>query len=392
MNALVFALRSLVRQPARSGLGVLGVTAVGALLFDMLLLSNGLVVSMRDLLDRAGWDLRLTSGDELPGRAARIADARRTLDAIRALPSVGSALAMRFADARVERAGRRPVEASFRAGSAATAWTVLRGRDVAAPAEIVVNDALASALGIAPGGRVTVRVSCTAGTEALPPADLLVAGVAEFPFEATGEHVLGGTLDTLASACGGNIGDDADLILVASAGDPRAAAAAIEAAHPGLRAATNEDLLARLQRTNFSYFAQISAVLATVTVAFAALLIAVLLTVSVNQRLGQIAALRALGFSRTRVVADVLAESALIVGAGGLLSLPLGLAMAAWLDQILRRLPGIPVALHFFVFQERALAVHAALLAATALMAALYPMRVVSALPIAGTLRDEVIG
>ena len=48
MNAVGFAWRSLVRQPARAALGVLGVAAVGALLFDMLMLSNGLVLSMRN--------------------------------------------------------------------------------------------------------------------------------------------------------------------------------------------------------------------------------------------------------------------------------------------------------------------------------------------------------
>ena len=111
-----------------------------------------------------------------------------------------------------------------------------------------------------------------------------------------------------------------------------------------------------------------------------------------NQRLGEIAALRALGFSRLRVVKDVLAESALIVGIGGLLSLPLGLLLASGLDRILKGMPGIPVALHFFVFEMQALAVHVALLAATAVIAALYPMRIVSTLPIAATLRDEVIG
>jgi len=37
------------------------------------------------------------------------------------------------------------------------------------------------------------------------------------------------------------------------------------------------------------------------------------------------------------------------------------------------------------------LGVHAALLAATAIVAALYPMRIVARLPIAATLRDEVI-
>jgi ABC-type lipoprotein release transport system permease subunit len=133
-------------------------------------------------------------------------------------------------------------------------------------------------------------------------------------------------------------------------------------------------------------------VLTTVTVSFAVLLITVLLTVSVNQRLGEIAALRALGFSRRRVVADVLSESALIVGSGGVLSLPLGLLLSTGLDRILKDMPGIPVNLHFFVFDRRALAVHVGLLVATAFLAALYPMRIVSSLPIAATLRDEVIG
>ena len=57
MTALPCAWRSLVRQPARAALGILGVAAVGALLFDMLMLSDGLIVSMRDLLDRTGFDM-----------------------------------------------------------------------------------------------------------------------------------------------------------------------------------------------------------------------------------------------------------------------------------------------------------------------------------------------
>jgi hypothetical protein len=85
MNALAFAWRSLVRQPARAALGVLGVAAVGALLFDMLLLSQGLVVSMRDLLDRYGWDLRVTGGD-LPRQGPRIQDGVAASEAVARLP------------------------------------------------------------------------------------------------------------------------------------------------------------------------------------------------------------------------------------------------------------------------------------------------------------------
>src|SRR5262245_5910283 len=87
MNALGFAWRSLVRQPARAALGVLGVAAVGALLFDMLLLSRGLIVSMQDLLDRGGWDIRVSASD-LPGSGLRLPHAIETADSIAKLPSV----------------------------------------------------------------------------------------------------------------------------------------------------------------------------------------------------------------------------------------------------------------------------------------------------------------
>jgi putative ABC transport system permease protein len=160
---------------------------------------------------------------------------------------------------------------------------------------------------------------------------------------------------------------------------------------PDITVATNAQIVGRLEESGFSYFRQISAVLATVTTVFGLLLITVLLTVSVNQRLGTIAALRAIGLSRARVVGDVIAESALMVGVGGILSLPLGLVLAQWLDRILKRMPGLPEELHFFVFEPRALGVHAAVLIATAVLAALYPVRLVARLPIAATLRNETV-
>lgn len=398
MNALGFAWRSLVRQPARSALGVLGVAAVGALLFDMLLLSRGLIVSMQELLDRGGWDVRVSAG-ELPGQGPRITGALASAEAIAALPSVRAALVVRSATARIDGREGMATHAVFQGVATRGAdpslrapWTILRGRDAATAGEVVVDEGLAAEGGLAPGATITLRASCVAEREALPPTRLAVVGVAEFPFEASTDNTVGGTLEALQAACGGNTGDDADLILVRSRGDAGGTAAAVGALRPDLRAATNSEVVGRVQETGFTYFRQISAVLTTVTVSFAVLLITVLLTVSVNQRIGEIAALRALGFTRRRVVQDVLCESALIVGIGGLLSLPLGAALAAVLDRILKGMPGIPAALHFFVFERRALLVHLALLVATAVVAALYPMRVVARLPIAATLRDEVAG
>ncbi len=82
----------------------------------------------------------------------------------------------------------------------------------------------------------------------------------------------------------------------------------------------------------------------------------------------------------------------MLVGAGGVLALPLGMALSVWLDRILKAMPGIPATMHFFVFEPRALLLHAALLVVTALLASAYPMWLVARLPIATTLRNEVVG
>ena len=140
----------------------------------------------------------------------------------------------------------------------------------------------------------------------------------------------------------------------------------------------------------FSYFRQISSVLSTMTLAFAFLLIATLLTMSVNQRLGEVAALRALGFPRRRIAANLLWESALLVGVGGTAALPVGGLLALVLDRILRRMPGVPARLHFFVFEPQTVALHAALLCITGLLAAVYPVWIATRLPIAATLRREI--
>jgi putative ABC transport system permease protein len=412
MNAMGFAWRSLVRQPARASLGVLGVAAVGALLFDMLLLSNGLVISMRGLLERTGFDLRVTATDALPGQGPLIQNAVTAAQTISKLPSVRSAIALRFANAVVlvpsaaEGRGTSPAQGlpdsprglytSFQgvAGPATHPWTIVRGADIDTGAAVVINENTAVRLHLEPGARIRLRAMCTAEEQALPPASFTVAGIAQFPFDTPNGATLATSLDRLIEACGGNDPGTADVIMVASqdGSGTDAAVADVAKQFPELRVLSNTEAVNRFERGGFTYFRQISTVLTTVTLAFAVLLITVLLTVSINQRLGEIAALRALGFTRWRVVADVFCESVLIVGGGGLLSLPLGAALAAGLDSILKRIPGIPADVHFFVYQPSALQVHLLLLAATAVIAALYPIRVVATLPIAATLRDEVIG
>lgn len=398
MRAVAFAARSLLRQPGRTALGVIGIAAVGALLFDMLLLSRGLVVSFRDLLDSIGFDVRVTATDSpLPG--GRLEGAGAVAAELAALPGVAEAVAMRTGNGEVVLDAPRRVVPFSLSGidpGRRRPWTIVHGAgldasDDPAKRSIVVNQTLLDAVGLPLGSEVRVRTGCEAGRAAPVPRPFTIVGVAQFPFEDEGQGTAVMTRAALLASCGDDK-DLADMILVASSGGSAAALSAIRQARPDLYAFTNEQIVARMQAQSFTYFRQISTVLSTITLTFGFLLITVLLTVSVNQRLAEIAALRALGFSRARAAADVLAQGAMLVGAGGLLALPLGLALSMWLDRILKAMPGIPAAMHFFVFEPRALALHAALLTATALLASSYPMWLVARLPIAATLRNEVVG
>jgi hypothetical protein len=410
-RAVAFAWRNLRRQPGRAAVGVLGIAAVGALLFDMLLLSRGLVVSFRDLLNSIGYDVRVLTSDTGPIGGPRLRNVTVLARELSTLPEIAEVVPVRVMDAEAvvpPAEAPKPERPSADGASVAFTltvmdprsrrpWTVFEGNDSDASA-LLVNRRLANTVAALPGRSIRVRLTCGAGRTPLPPKPFAVGAIADFPFDNATQLTAIASRELVRKGCGdaasGGEADDADLLLIASREGfgADAAVAAIRRAHPDLRPATNEEIVARMQRQGFTYFRQISAVLSTITMAFGFLLITVLLTVSVNQRLGEIAALRALGFSRARVALDVCCQSALLVGIGGLLALPLGALLSLWLDRILKAMPGIPTALHFFVFERRALVVHVALLAATATLAAAYPVRLVTTLPIAATLRDEVVG
>lgn len=419
-RALRFAWLSLVRQPARSLLGILGIAAIGALLFDMLLLSRGLVLSFGNLLEQSGFDVRIFASDAPPLMGPQLAGASALRKEIASMPGIEAAFQLRARDAeivadaesqqaRIGRSaggasqGHREPERSQRVHfigadpRVRSMWTILEGKDLpdtaGSAAVVIVNRQLARRFNLAVGSTLSLRGRCREAFDAIPPVAFTVIGIAEFPFDSVTASTVATALADAEKLCAEENDDRAEMVLVRSTPEVGAlqAAAAIRAAHPELYVVTNEELVERFSRVEFSYFRQMSTVLATVTLFFGFLLIAVLLTVSVNQRHAEIAALRALGLSRSRVTAGVLWESILLVGIGGTLALPLGFGLSVWLDAILRTLPDLPARLHFFVLEPRALVLYVALLAVASVAAAIYPMRLVAHLPIAATLRREVI-
>jgi putative ABC transport system permease protein len=399
MTARSLAWRTMTAEPARAGLAIAGVAVIGALLFDMLLLSSGLLVSFRDLLDSAGYDVRVSAADSGLFRVP-MPHATELAESIAGLPEVREVAVLRRVRASLVVNGRNRDEVTVlnvSAGGEGQTWRLVSGRNPGDGADgeappIVVNRQLAEKAGLTPGSTVFLRFALE-GPSALPAVAFRVSGVAVFPFESSSDLIAATTPAGFDREGAAPSEDDADLMIVASRPEfgPTAAAAAIQELRGDIRAFSNEQLVARVGETGFAYFRQISVVLSSITLAFAFLLVATLLTVSVNQKLGQVAALRALGLPRRRIAAMLLWESALLVGVGGVGSVPLGWALAAILDRILRDMPGIPEHVHFFVFEPRTALLHLALLAATGAAAAAYPVWIATRLPIAATLRLETV-
>ncbi len=173
---------------------------------------------MRDLLDRTGYDVRVTATEQLPRSGPPIAQAQQVTATVAALPEVRAALAVRFVDAQIDRSGggtALPVSLQGISGK-----VHCRGWSPAAPtwhaatrSSPIRPSPTRSASTSARSSRCARRAEW--GWRAMPPLRLRLVGIAEFPFELTSENSVGTTLDTVSTACGSS-DDDADLILVTS--------------------------------------------------------------------------------------------------------------------------------------------------------------------------------
>jgi len=114
-------------------------------------------------------------------------------------------------------------------------------------------------------------------------------------------------------------------------------------------------------------------------------------TVSVQERVGEMAVMRALGISRPHIAQQVMLEGLAISVVGAVLGLALGLLTAEYLNGILRTFPGLPAAIDFFVFEPRAAWQSFGLLIVTAVLAGAFPAWRAASLPIATTLRTEAV-
>ena len=390
-----WGLRNLLRHPLRTALSLAGIAVAAAMLLDMVMLSGGLERSFADLLLVRGYQIRITPRGTLPFDAeATIPAAGRLRDSLRADPRVEAAGAILGASVYTRRGDSLlPLFAYGVEPEAQGIYQVESGRDIR-PGEadgLLLSEPAAAALGATLGdtirvsGRLDPQMSASAGDRSL-----VVRGTVRWLYDYRGQRSIGLALGTLQRITGRDAGDRVSLLMAKTkAGvDPAAASRALRQEFPGLAVNSVGDLVAAF-RIRMLYFRQLSYILGTVSLLVTVLLVTTLLTITVNERLGEIVTLRAIGVSRARVVQQVMAEGALLTLIGTLLGVALGLATARYLDAILTSFPGLPAAFSFFVARSDAIALAGGVLLVTGTLAGLYPAWRAAGAPIAATLRAE---
>jgi putative ABC transport system permease protein len=159
---------------------------------------------------------------------------------------------------------------------------------------------------------------------------------------------------------------------------------------PRVDAISTAEALERVDE-RLSYFRQLGFILGAVSLIVGFLLVTTLVTVSVNERIGEIAVMRAMGVSRVHVVQQILIEGLTISLAGALVGLGLGLVTARYLNSILSAFPGLPAVIDFFLFQPRSAWTALGLLVLVGIVAGIYPAWRAATLPIATALHEEAV-
>jgi putative ABC transport system permease protein len=395
MTGFGWGLRNLGRHPLRTALSLGGIAVAAAMLLDMVMLSGGIEKSFSDLLLARGYHIRITPKGTFPfDTEAALDGATGVVGAIRAAPGVEAAGAVlgtsvygRRGDSLVTLFGYG-VQPEAQGIYVLTAGTDLDPGDTLG---ILLSEPAARLLGagigdtVALAGRLDPQIA-----QATADRRLAVRGMVRWIYDSRGQASIGTVLPVMQRLDGGAAADRASLLLVKAADDRsvESLAARLRERFPELAVNSVADLVVEAKR-RLVYFTQLAYVLGGMSLVVAVLLVGTLLTITVNERLGEIATLRAIGVGRGTIVRQVLAEGVALTVVGGGAGILLGLVTAEYLDTILTSFPGLPQAFSFFVPRANTLTVAAVVLLLTGALAGLYPAWLASRAPIAATLRAE---
>lgn len=389
------ALASLTRRRGRTALTIAGVAVATAMLLDMVMLGSGMRESFRGFIEQQGFQLRLTPRGTMPfdseatvgGAQALVARIAEDPDVAAVAPVLGAKLFTPRADSVVP-AFLLGIDPAVQGD-----YVLAEGRDIAAPNEMVVNGAWLAATGVTLGDTIRVASGYDAQLRRFSgERTVRVVGRGRFLMLAGGEKVAALPIATVQGMGGEDLRDRLSVVLVATrpGAEVEVVGRRIEASDARVSALSTEAAL-RFVDERLSYFRQLAFILASVSLVTGFLLVTTLVTVSVNERIGEIAVMRAIGVARERIVLQVMLEGLVLSVIGAVLGLGLGIVTAKWLNGILSAFPGLPAAFDFFLFEPSAAVRSLGLIILCGIGAGLWPAWRATTLSIAQTLREEAV-
>jgi putative ABC transport system permease protein len=386
---------SLTRRRGRTALTIAGVAVATAMLLDMVMLGSGMRESFRGFIEQQGFQLRLTPRGTMPfdseatvgGAQALVARIAEDPEVVAVAPVLGAKLFTPRADSVVP-AFLLGIDPAVQGD-----YVLAAGRDIAAPDEMVVNGAWLEATGVRLGDTIRVASGYDAQLRRFSgERSVRVVGRGRFMMLAGGEKVAALPIATVQGMGGEDLRDRLSVVLVATraGADVETVGRRIEASDARVSALSTEAAL-RFVDERLSYFRQLAFILASVSLITGFLLVTTLVTVSVNERIGEIAVMRAIGVARERIVVQVMLEGLVLSVIGAVLGLGLGIVTAKWLNEILSAFPGLPAAFDFFLFEPSAAVRSLGLIICCGIGAGLWPAWRATTLSIAQTLREEAV-
>lgn len=393
VTGLGWGLKNLRRHRLRTGLSLAGIAVAAAMLLDMVMLSGGIDRSFAELLLVRGYQIRLTPKGTLPfDTEASVPEAGRLVRRLRNDPEIEAAGAV-LGTAVYARADSLVTLFGYGIQPEAQGlYQLLEGKDLS-PSDtlgILLSGPAAELLHAGVGDTVTLVGRLDPQIAAGEGRRFVVRGKVRWLYDYRGQPSVGTVLPLMQRLAGKEREDRASIVVLKVRNDKAVAAVAerLRRALPVVEVHSVADLVRQFNR-RLVYFRQLSYILGSMSLVVSVLLIGTLLTITVNERLGEIATIRAIGVSRGTVVRQILVEGSALTLAGAALGIGLGILTARYLDAILTSFPGLPAAFSFFVPRADSLAVAAGVLVLAGALAGLYPAWLAGRAPIAQTLRSE---
>jgi putative ABC transport system permease protein len=390
------AFRNVVRHRLRTLFTVLALSMAVALLADMLMLSRGMEKTFYRVLSSVGYEVRVCPRGTLPfATDAVLEESSRVATAVEKDARVDRTLRVLGTTLHVDSI---PLFTMGVKGERQSLYRVVEGHDLVSGNDILLNRNAVAALHVTVGDSLEIQRDAPGATLAFSRAlHAHVAGIIEVAFDLPGQRTAILPIATVQELRGEP--DAASFVLVklkstdnnfVPLDQQRSVAASVTRQFPNLSVYSVDELMSALER-QLAYFKQVSLILSTISLLVTFLLVAVVLTIGVGERRGEIAALRSMGFRRRSIQSMILSESALLLAMSAVLGSVLGWLLAGYLDHILTQSPSLPAGYRFFIPSWREILMAVALSGVAGIIAALLPAIQAARIDIPKTLHEEVV-